>query len=120
MPTPIPARFIPIMFAVLIALAAVAAVLAALHGAPAVHGHEAMMHKGPNIIHNSPRTGRPREPVPGAAQTHRSCRAAESAGSSPARITKPGQLRRQRGLHGSGKGGRDGKLPCWRFSRPRP
>ena len=52
MPTPILARFIPIMFAVLIALAAVAAVLAALHGAPAVHGHEAMMHNGPNIMHN--------------------------------------------------------------------
>jgi hypothetical protein len=49
MPVAIPARLVPIIFAVLMLLVAVIAVVAAIHSAPTVHGHEAMMHNGPNM-----------------------------------------------------------------------
>jgi uncharacterized membrane protein len=53
MPATVSTRLVPVVLAVLLVLAVIAAVVASLHGAPAVHGHEAMFHDGaPQMFHD--------------------------------------------------------------------
>jgi hypothetical protein len=53
MPTTVHIRLVSVVLAVLLVLALIAAVAASLHGAPAIHGHEAMMHDGtPGMMHD--------------------------------------------------------------------
>ena len=52
MPTTVPIRLVSVVLAVLLVLAVIAAVVASLHGAPAIHGHEAMIYDGsPGMYH---------------------------------------------------------------------
>ena len=53
MPATAPIRLVSVVLAVLLVLAMIAAVAASLHGTPALHGHEAMMHDGaPGMMHD--------------------------------------------------------------------
>jgi hypothetical protein len=53
MPATVPIRLVSVVLAVLLILAMIAAVAASLHGMPAIHGHEAMMHDGtPGMMHD--------------------------------------------------------------------